>query len=269
RAHGLGSLSLWERAGGEGLGSLAHALEAPHPNPLPEGEGKEGMPQNHLDEVLGVSPSNFDGSRAVVSALASAQELPAEARNNTPEMPAFAEMTHTQVLTQRQTDAVLASDSGLAHQRSEKPSVTGTVPARTPVRMSRSEARVTALPLRLQRTLDEAALARGRALTVPAISAVPARMLLATSSTSPPSSSAIQLHEPPSSPQGGGSTSEITDAFIGRTGSRGIGGLLSKDELPVPFPLVQRPSADVSRAVETAAREAVERRVTVATEIRP
>ena len=50
--HGLGSLSPRERAGGEGLYSLARTREAPHPNPLPEGEGKKGMHHNHLDEVL-------------------------------------------------------------------------------------------------------------------------------------------------------------------------------------------------------------------------
>src|SRR6266851_8723196 len=53
--HGLGPLSQRERAGGEGFCSLARTLEAPHPNPLPAGEGKEGMHQNHLDEVLGCS----------------------------------------------------------------------------------------------------------------------------------------------------------------------------------------------------------------------
>ena len=39
---------------GEGPCSLVRTLEAPHPNPLPEGEGQEGMQQNDLDEVVGI-----------------------------------------------------------------------------------------------------------------------------------------------------------------------------------------------------------------------
>jgi spore coat polysaccharide biosynthesis protein SpsF (cytidylyltransferase family) len=35
------SLSLWERAGGEGLYRLANLSKAPHPNPLPQGEGRD------------------------------------------------------------------------------------------------------------------------------------------------------------------------------------------------------------------------------------
>ena len=50
---GLSSLSQRERAGGEGLGGLAHPSEAPHPNPLPAGEGTEGVlyrtPEGILD----------------------------------------------------------------------------------------------------------------------------------------------------------------------------------------------------------------------------
>src|SRR5216683_263899 len=51
--HGLGSLSQRERAGGEGLCSLAHTLETPHP--LPAGEGKEWVHQNQRDSVLAPS----------------------------------------------------------------------------------------------------------------------------------------------------------------------------------------------------------------------
>jgi hypothetical protein len=47
---GPGSLSLRERAGGEGLCSLARPLEAPHP--LPPGEGKESIHHNHRAKVL-------------------------------------------------------------------------------------------------------------------------------------------------------------------------------------------------------------------------
>jgi len=46
---GLSSLSYRERAGGEGPQRL---VKAPHPNPLPEGEGKEWVSQNQRDNAL-------------------------------------------------------------------------------------------------------------------------------------------------------------------------------------------------------------------------
>ena len=53
-----GSLSLWERAGVRVLEALANA---PHPNPLPRGEGTEGSRQNHVTNVAQTDLAAFAG----------------------------------------------------------------------------------------------------------------------------------------------------------------------------------------------------------------
>jgi hypothetical protein len=34
------------------LGALRSLVQAPHPNPLPQGEGKESIPHNQFDDLL-------------------------------------------------------------------------------------------------------------------------------------------------------------------------------------------------------------------------
>src|SRR5262249_20289346 len=62
---GLGPLSLRERAGGEG--PSGSSPKAPHPNPLPGGEGTEGSGHNQRNHVLVLSAKTEAALRQLAS----------------------------------------------------------------------------------------------------------------------------------------------------------------------------------------------------------